>query len=261
MKKTIAYFHLTLNLIKMTIAEEVTLAISGLLYASDPVYTSPSITQAVLRALATTVQNDLGSRINLPNPNLTVTEQQHVDALSRGIMTVKSEVEVAANKYAQGNLAMFETVALRIGLHPSKAHSKHVRIVAFLPSEKGCFHFEVPAEGKKSTYIYQFGPTLTEGTPPTATTMQTVPLDRTDLIMTGYASGTIIGLHYAVQQTPSTKKPVTPIAISTAKIAVAKTVIPSGVLTILPVNAKNKVTMAQGVNYWHFSNFMYYRIP
>ena len=261
MKKTIAYFHLTLNLIKMTIAEEVTLAISGLIYATDPVYTSPSITQVAIRALATTVQNDLGSRINLPNPSLTVTEQQHVDALSRAIMTVKAEVEIAANKYAQGNLAMFETVALRIGLHPSKKHSKHVRIVAFLPSEKGCFHFEVPGEGKKSTYIYQFGTTPTEGTPPTAAAMQTVPLDRTDLIMTGYASGTIIGLHYAVQQTPSTKKPVTPIAISTAKIAVGKTVVPSGVLTILPVNAKNKVTLAQGVNYWHFSNFMYFRIP
>ena len=141
-------------------------------------------------------------------------------------MTVKAEVEIAVTNMSQGNLAMFETVALRIGLHPSKKHSKHVRIVAFLPSEKGCFHFEVPGEGKKSTYIYQFGTTPTEGTPPTAAAMQTVPLDRTDLIMTGYASGTIIGLHYAVQQTPSTKKPVTPIAISTAKIAVGKTIVP-----------------------------------
>jgi hypothetical protein len=261
MKKLIAYFHITLNLIKMTIAEEVTLAISGLLYASDPVYTNPSITQAALRALATTVQNDLGSRINLPNPSLTVTEQQHVDALSRAIITVKSEVEVAANKFAQGNLTMFETVAIRIGLHPSKAHSKHVRIVAFLPSEKGCFHFEVPGEGRECTYIYQFGSTLTEGTPPSATTMQTVPLDRAELIMTGFASGTIIGLHYAVQKTPSAQKPKTSAAMSTAKIAIGKTIVPSGVLTILPVNAKHKVTMIQGVSYWHFSNFMYYRIP
>jgi hypothetical protein len=261
MKKLIAYFHITLNLIKMTIAEEVTLAISGLLYASDPVYTSPSITQAQLRALATTVQNDLGSRINMPNPGLTVTEQQHVDALSRAVMTVKSEVEIAANKYAQGNLAMFETVVMRIGLHPSKAHSKHVRIVAFLPSEKGCFHFEVPGEGRDCTYIYQFGPTLTEGTPPAATSMQTVPLDRAELIMTGYVSGTIIGLHYAVQKTPSAVKPKTPVAMNTAKLAAAKIIIPSGVLTILPVNTKHKVTMIQGVSYWHFSSFMYYRIP
>ena len=61
--------------------------------------------------------------------------------------------------------------------------------------KKTIFHFEVPGEGKKGIYIYQFGPTPIEGTPPTTASMQTVPLDHAELIMTEYASGTIIGLH------------------------------------------------------------------
>jgi len=99
-----------------------------LVYATDPVYTTPSIPQTALRALATTVQSDLGTRITLPNPTLTITEKQDVDALSRGLLTVKSEVEVAVNKHALGNRNLFDIVVNRIGFNSAKAHASHVRI-------------------------------------------------------------------------------------------------------------------------------------
>jgi hypothetical protein len=259
MKKTVGYYHIVLNLIKMSISEEVTLASTGLTYATDPDYTNPFITEPQLQALAATVQHDLGTRINAPNPQLTATEQQDVNALSRAIMTVRGEVELVANRVAQGDRAVFETIVRRIGFHPSKVRTKHVRIVAFLPSEKGNFHFIVPAESKDVIYIYQFGATTAEGTAPAQ--WQTVPLDRTELIMGGFASGAIIGLRYAVQKTPSHLKPKTSLTTDASKIVATKTTAPSGVLTVLSVNKTGKVTMMQGVNYWHFSDIMYFRIP
>jgi len=259
MKKLMGYFHIVLNLVKMSIADEVTLAATGLNYATDPDYTNPSITQAQLQAMAATVQTDLGSRLTAPNPHLTASEQQDVNALSRAIMTIRSEVEVAANKKAQGNRAVFESIVRRIGFHPSKVPSRHVRIVAFLPCEKNSFHFIVPSESKKVIYIYQLGVTTAEGTPPTV--WQTIPLDRAELLMTGFTSGTIIGLHYAVQLSPSPRKAKTSAAADASKMAASKTTTPSGVLTILPVNKQGKVTLTQGVNYLHYSNIMYFRIP
>jgi len=127
MNKTTGYYHIVLGLAKLTILEEVNLAL-GLVYATDPVYITPSITQVALRALATTVQSDLGTRITLPNPTLTITEKQDVDALSRGLLTVKSEVEVAVNKHALGNRNLFDIVVNRIGFNSAKAHASHVRI-------------------------------------------------------------------------------------------------------------------------------------
>lgn len=259
MKKLVGYFHIVLNLIKMSIADEVTLASTGLNYTTDPDYTNPSITQTQLQGMAATVQTDLGTRLTSPNPHLTASEQKDVDALSRAVMTVRAEVEIVANRVAQGDRAVFETIVRRIGFHPAKVHAKHMRIVAFMPGEKGSFHFIVPGESKKVIYIYQVGVTAAEGTAPTQ--WQTVPLDRAELLMTGFTSGTIIGLHYAVQQSPSPRKAKTPGATDTSKIAIGKTTTPSGVLTILPVNKQGKVVITQGVNYWHFSNIMYFRIP
>jgi hypothetical protein len=258
MKKLVSYFHITLNLVKMSIADEVNLALA-LLYDTDPDYTVHSYTQAQLHALANTVQTELGTRITLPNPTLTHQQQLDVNALSVALTTVKSEVIVAANKKAVGNRAAFEVVANRIGFKSTKAATKHIRIVEFLPAEKTFFHFIVPGEGNGVTFIYEVGITPTMDVAPL--NFQTVPLDHAELIMGGYASGTIVGVKYAVQKSPSHIKPKTTSTTTTARTVVSGTTAPSGVLTILPVNSKGKVTLMQGVNYWHFSNVMYFRIP
>ena len=260
MKKLLGYFHIVLNLHKISISDEVVLALTGLNYATDPDYTSPSITQPQLQALATTVQNDLGSRITSSSLQLTEQEQIDVDALSRAIITVKSEVEIVANKKAAGNRAIFETIVRRIGFHPSKPQAKHVRIVAFLQSEKGSFHFIVPSEGKDVIYIYEFGFTTTENILP-LNWLPVIPLDLAELIMTGLTSGDIIAMHYAVQKSPPRVKAKTSVAANTANTDIAKTTKPSGVLTLLPVNDKGKVVLTYGATYWHFSHVMYFRIP
>jgi len=260
MKKLLGYFHIVLNLHKMSISDEVVLALTGLNYATDPDYTDPTITQPQLQALATTVQNDLGSRITSASLQLTEQEQIDVDALSRAIITVKSEVEVVANKKAGGNRAVFETIVRRIGLHPSQPQAKHVRIVGFMHSEKGGFHFIVPSEGKDVIYIYEFGFTTAENVLP-AEWLPVIPLDLAELIMIGFTSGDIIAMHYAVQKSPPRVKAKTAVAADTAKTDIAKTTKPSGVLTMLPVNNKGKVILTYGATYWHFSNVMYFRIP
>jgi len=259
MKKLISYFRITLGLNHMTISEEVTLGITGLNYDADPDYTDPSVTQAQLKVLAETVQTDLGSRINSPTIVLTAKEQKDVDALSRGIVTVKSEVEIVGNNKAQGNRAIFEQIARRIGFHPSAPHGKHVRIAEFLPSEKGFFHFRVPSEGTKIIYNFKYGIVIKEGDQPAIWIL--VPLDVADIIMGGFPSGTIIAMYYAAQKTPSTRKPVTPAAVSTEKVASKKITTPSGVLTILPANKHGKVTLMHGVEYLHYSDIFYYQIP
>lgn len=260
MKKLLGYYHIVLNLHRMSISDEVILALTGLDYANDPDYTNQTVTQPQLRALATKVQNDLGDRITSSSLQLTDQEQIDVDALSRAIITVKSEVEVVANKKAQGNRNIFETIVLRIGFHPSKQQSRHVRIVGFMQSEKGSFHFIVPSEGKDVIYIYEFGFTTAENVLP-VNWLPAIPLDLAELIMIGFKSGDIIAMHYAVQKSPPRVRAKTAVASNTAKADVEKATKPSGVLTLLPVNNKGKVVLTYGATYWHFSNVMYFRIP
>jgi hypothetical protein len=127
-------------------------------------------------------------------------------------------------------------------------------------SEKGGFHFIVPSEGRDVIYIYEFGFTTAENVLPTEW-LPVIPLDLAELIMIGFRSGDIIAMHYAVQKSPSRKKPKTAVAADAVNADVAKTIIPSGVLAMLPVNNKGKVVLTYGANYWHFSNVMYFRIP
>jgi hypothetical protein len=109
-------------------------------------------------------------------------------------------------------------------------------------------------------YIYEFGFTTAENIMP-ANWLPVIPLDLAELIMIGFKSGDIIAMHYAVQKSPSRKKPKTAVTANTVKTDVDKTIKPSGVLNILPVNNKGKVVLTYGATYWHFSNVMYFRIP
>src|ERR1035437_6232506 len=127
MKKTLGYFHIVLGLAKMSITDLINLAL-GLVYDTDIDYTVHPYTQAQLRALANTVQTELGTRLTTPNPTLTKQEQIDVDALSTAILAIVSGVTIAANKKAKGTRALFDIVVKRIGFTSSAARKKHVRI-------------------------------------------------------------------------------------------------------------------------------------
>lgn len=91
MKKLVGYFHIVLMLDRISLDEEVTLAL-GLKLANDPDATNPPFTQAQLQALAATVQTDLGGHPTGRTPTLTAQQQQHVDALTRAIVADKGYV-------------------------------------------------------------------------------------------------------------------------------------------------------------------------
>jgi hypothetical protein len=79
--------------------------------------------------------------------------------------------------------------------------------------------------------------------------------------MSGFPSGTVIALRYAVQLSSLTGKrgktpTVTPVS-STQKIIAT----PSSVAMRLPVNKQGKVSLVHGISYLHFSDLFYYRIP
>ena len=249
MKKLIGYFHVVLNLVKMTIAELVAFAI-GLKTTGDADATAPPFTDAQIQALATTVQADLGARITDPNPKLTFLEQQHVDALSRALVANKNYVEMVANKKAAGNRAVFDQICRRIGFFSKKPLSIHQRVFESLPSEPGSFHVRIPSEAKGHiTNIFEYGTTPTKGVMPT-TWEYPVALPVTELIVTGLTSGSIVGIRYAVVLPPShTNK--TNAAIDTL----------SKVANALPINKSRKVTLAHGTSYLHYSDVIYVVIP
>ena len=146
MKKLVGYFRIVLNLDRITIDEEVTLAL-GIKLANDPDATNPPFTQAQLQALATTVQTDLGGHPTGRTPTLTAQQQQHVNALTRALVADKGYVEMVANAKAQGVRAVFDEVITRIGFAGKKLPTTHPRVFESLASAPQSFHVRVPAEG------------------------------------------------------------------------------------------------------------------
>ena len=249
MKKLIGYFHVVLNLVKMTIAELVAFAL-GLKTTGDADATAPPFTDAQIQALASTVQADLGARITDPNPKLTLLEQQHVDALSRALMANKNYVEMVANKKAAGNRAVFDQICRRIGFLSKKPLSVHPRVFESLPSEPGSFHIRIPSEAKGHiTNIFEYGITTTKGVMP-AIWEKPIPLPVTELIITGLASSSIVGIRYAVILPPSHTNKTDAIINPISKVANA-----------LPINKSKKVTLTHGTDYLHYSDVIYIVIP
>jgi hypothetical protein len=256
MKKTSGYFHIVLALAKMSIANLINLAF-GLIYDTDPDYTVHSYTQAQLRALATTVQNELGSRVTDPHPTLTHQEQIDVLALTQAILAIKSEVTVAANKKAQGNRATFEIVVNRIGLHPAKAHATHVRIFEEKVAGKGMLEFIGPIEKGLGmpTYTFEYGIAPSFGVLPTVWQPQ-IALHSSELYMTGLPSGSVVALRYAVTIIPSHHKKTASTGAATQK-TVTQTAALNKMVRLLPVNKQGNVQLVHGVAYTHFSDAVY----
>jgi hypothetical protein len=254
MKILVSYFHIVLNFGKMTVNELLNLAY-GIKTTGDSVVTTVTFTDVQIKALAATVQAEIGNRGNDPHPTLTKQEQKDVDALARAIVAVKGDVEKAANANAMGIRVNFEIIATRTGFATKAPHKKHQRVFESKPAEKGSIHFSVPSEGKSITYIYQYGLTAAEGTPP-VTWSERIPLTTTELIVAGLKSGNIVGFRYAAIMHPKhTKKTSSRLAPPDTNHAVSK------VLIIPPVNNKGKVIYTHGADYMHFSDIIYIIVP
>jgi hypothetical protein len=256
MKKTSGYFHLALNLNLLTISEECDL-IMGLNYATSTIITGVPVTQAALQALVATVRADLGSRATDPHPALTKTEQQHVDAMTRGLLGATSDIVRQANNISLGNLAVFQSILRGIGINPAKPHAKHTRVFAIKTTAKGTIEIIVPSESGKGlghpTYLYEYGIAAAEGTLP-ATWQPVIPLSDAEFYVSGIPSTSIVAVRYAVLLIPSHKKTSSSTALSKT---IGPIVTPNRMLNILPVNAKGKVVLVHGTTFYNFSDVIY----
>src|SRR6185312_7623155 len=253
MKKLVGYFHIALNLQRITLDEEVTLAL-GIKLANDPDATSPPFTQAQLQTLAATVQADLGGHPTGRTPTLTAKQQQDVNALTRALVADKGYVETVANAKAQGVRAVFDEVVSRIGFAGKKPPSTHQRVFESLASAPQSFRVRVPSEAPRGlTYVYRYGITTAAGVLPT-TWQPGISLSVTELCVTGIPSSSIVAVEYAVVLLP-------PRATAASPKRKAAAASPSKVMTVPPVNKAGKVTLVHGTSYLRWSDAIYIVIP
>jgi hypothetical protein len=84
----------------------------------------------------------------------------------------------------------------------------------------------------------------------------TVSLPVTDLIITGFKSGTVVGVRYAaIKHTRHTKKTTAKIMNTDTDRAVNK------VVSVLPVNNAGKIMLTNGNDFLHYSDVIYIVIP
>lgn len=260
MKRLVSYFHLLLPLHKMSIAEIVTFAL-GLKFDSDPDVTSPPFTEAQLQALANKVLKNISKKVTKPGAKLTAQQQNNVDALSRALVSLKYEVERAANEKAKGSRALFETIARRIGFLPKGPSKNHGRIFETLYEGKGAFHVRVPVEGsgRRTTYVYQYGITTKEDVLP-AVWQPAISIPYTDLVVKNIPSGSIIALHYAaVLIEPKPRKGNR--KRKQDKTDAGKSGSRSRGVNILPTNESGFVTLEHGIDFMRYSEVIYIVIP
>jgi len=255
MKKVVNYFHITLGITLITIDELITFAF-GIKTTGDPDILHPSYTDLQIQALATAVQTDLGTRATEPNPTLTRQEQLDVDALSRAIISVKSDVEVGANKKAQGNKVIFDLIVTRTGFGPRADYHRRARLFEFVPSEPNSFHIHVPGEEDgPHTYYYKYGITTAFYIQPKLWEPR-IAYPVTDFIVNGIPAGTIIAVQYAVLARPKHNK--------RSKKLSAPPDVDNGLtkmLTIPTVNDKGKIVITHRVEFLNWSDVIYYMIP
>jgi hypothetical protein len=255
MKKLVKYFHITLGLNKMTVDEETTFAY-GIKTTGDPDVTNPSYTDTELQGLADKVRNDAALRATAPTKTLTALEQQHLDSLSRAIVSVKNDVETIANKKAQGNKAIFDQIVTRIGFGPKADYTRRPRAFEFLNSDSGCFHVRVPLAGKGSIiYYYRYGITSALNIMP-AVWENPIALSVTEVIVSGFKSGTIVAVQYAALQSPRhTKK------ANSQNQPPATDSGSSQILSTPTLNDKGKVVITHQSSYLEWSEILYFIIP
>jgi hypothetical protein len=267
MQKLSGIFHLTLNLHKMLIGDEITLALTLKIGSSTLIdITKLPYSQSVLQTRANAVQTLMGSRVNLVQPTLTKQEQQALSDLSFALTSDANEISRQANEKAAGNKVTYETIITGIGLHPSSPHAKHSRIFEVRPAGKGAIHIILPEEKQFGTPVYLFlkGYTTAEGVL-SANFDPIFPLPHTEIFVDGLKSGNILCVEYAALIIPPHKK-TTPASGSSSATPLTKTAINTGstpqkMVTLLPVNKQGKVTITEGVNYFHFSDPIYIIVP
>jgi len=241
MKNVVSNFHIVLNLGKKTVSELISLAY-GIKTTGDADVTTHRYADAAIQAQAAIVQVMIGTRGSDPHPSLTSAEQTEVNKLSSMIIAAKGDVEFWGNKVANGNRTLFDTIAHRTGFVPQGEAAHQQRIFEFLPADNGSFHARVGSEGRDITYVYQYGITTAKDVLPTVWS-ERIALPFVELIVTGFASGAIVGVRYA--------------AIMHGHEPIGH----NRVLNYPPLNAKGKVTLTHGVDFLHFSDVIYTSIP
>jgi len=266
MRKLTGIFHIVLNIHRITIGEEITLAM-GLSLGSDPDVNMSLLpySQTVVQTRATALQTLLGSRVTDPHPALTKQEQQALNDLSFALISDANEIARQANEVAKGDRVKFETIVNRIGLHPKKSQAKHIRIFEVRPAGKGSVHIILPDEKQfgNPTYIIQHGITTQEGLLPN-TWNEKLPLGNAEAFIEGMQSGSILAIRYAVWVIPSHKKTGSTgktLIAPTSKTAVDTGATPQKMVTLLPTNKQGKIAITYGVNYYHFSDAIYVIVP
>jgi len=238
----------------MTVSEIIGFAV-GIKTTGDVDIITVTYTDIEIQAMANKVLAEVGNRRNDPHPALTKQEQQDFDTLCRAIVAVKGDVEQQANKKANGNRTIFETIVRRVGFLPKGIGKKHQRVFESKTSEKGSFHVGVPSEGRNCTYVFQYGITPTVGVMP-LTWSDFIPIPTTELIVNGLKSGDIVGVNYAVVMHPTlSKKAITEPAQVNPVSAKSK------VVSSLPINKFGKISITHNVSLLNFSDVIYIIIP
>jgi len=254
MKKMVNYFHIVLNLGKLTISELISLAY-GIKTTGNTHLPHMPHSDGDLQAQALVVQNEIGSRASDPHPSLTKQEQQDVDKLSRWIVADTHYIQDAGNDLAQGERMVFDEFISDCGLTPKGPAKKHQRVAESLPAEAGSFHFRVPSEGKSNiVYNYEYGVVQSKGLIP-ETVEKPIPLSVTEVIVNGFTKDCWIAIHYtAIKHPKHTKATSANINLPDMDRAIHK------VLTIHKLNTKGTVVITHQVAYMLFSDWIYIHV-
>ena len=256
MKKLLSYFHIVLNLNRLTISEEISLAYDFNTTGNTQLPNMPH-SDSDLQAQAQIVQNEIGTRASDPHPALTKQEQKDVDKLSRMIVANTLYIETVSNDLAQGDRVTFEGFVRDTGLTPKAPAKKYQKVAESVPSEAGSFHFRVPAEGKSGmTYYFEYGIVAHKGVMPTQAQLEkAIAMPVTEVIVNGFYRDCWVAIHYtAIKHPKHTKKTASKIKEPDSNRAASK------VLTIPTINTKGKIVITHRSPYLQFSDWIYIHV-
>ncbi|MBI3501629.1 MAG: hypothetical protein HY063_07530 [Bacteroidetes bacterium] len=235
---------------------EVTVAVStckGIVTTGDPDAGGVTPTDGTLHAQADTLLNIHTARQTKPPTKTADDEIKQRNIVNRTYKKMALYVQGVCNDVAvaNGDVTAGETVAQRTGFGLKKKGQPHPRDFEFLPSDKGSFHARVKSTGAgHMVYLYEYGITTAENVMPPVWE-KPVALPVTELIVKGFASGTIVGVHYTVILPPAHTKKTSAKISETASMNATK----------LTINKARKVTVTHGSDLYNFSNILYVRIP
>ncbi|MBI3501383.1 MAG: hypothetical protein HY063_06275 [Bacteroidetes bacterium] len=250
-KKNLPKIILSLETDKMDTPTLVSNA-KGIKLTGDPDATAPPVADGTLHSQADTLLTIHTNRQTKPPTATADDEIKQRNIVERSYKKDGLYVQGVCNDVAvaQGDVTAGEAVALRIGYKLKKKSAAHPRDFESLPSEKGSFHVRVKSAGAgHMVYVYEYGITTAENLLP-ALWEKPIAISVTELIMKGFASGTVVAVRYTVVLPPAhTKKTNAKLSATTAMNA-----------TKFSISKAKKVTSTHGTDPYQWSNILYIRI-